>query len=127
MTNLDEITHDWGVRAFGEDNMDDPRMRALRFVEEAVEAAQAAGVPESKLHTVISEVYKRPPGNIRQELGGCMLTLRMLIRACTKLVFVENAPTAEDLYVEEIRRVLSKSPEHYAKRNQEKIDLGLKP
>lgn len=118
MENLTEIAYDFGVRAFGSEHMNDPRIRGLRMVEEAVEAAQALGVERAEMHDLVNIVYDRPPGDVIQELGGTLLTTAVLCR-----IF---GVSIEDVFLTEVRRVLNKSPDHFAKRNQEKMDLGLK-
>jgi NTP pyrophosphatase (non-canonical NTP hydrolase) len=115
---LEKISYDWGVRAFGIEHMRDRRVRGIRFVEEAVELAQALQCDKETLHKVIDVVYSRDPGGVHQEIGGCMVTLSVI---CNLLgVDLEKA------FEVEVFRVLSKSPEHFAKRNQDKIDMGLK-
>lgn len=114
---LDAIAFDWALRCFG-DQMANPQERTLRMIEEAIEVGQAAGLPEVLLHEQVFEVYKRPRGTLTKELGGLCHTLRLL---CTTL-----GVNPEALRVAELRRVLSFSPEHFAKRNREKLDLGLK-
>jgi len=112
-----QLALDWAIRSFGSDHVNDIPVRALRLAEEAVELAQAAGVSKDKMHALIDIVYSRPVGDLRQEIGGVMMTTTVL---CA--VLREDT----DYYFEtELRRVLAKSPEHFAKRNQDKIDLGL--
>ena len=54
---------------------DDKRTRALRFLEEAVEAVQAAELSlEDQLH-VVRVVNAREVGHLPQEIGGVMVTL----------------------------------------------------
>ena len=52
-----------------------------------------------------------------QEIGGVLLTTNILCAA--------NNTEPDDLLEKELARVLSKPPEHFAKRNQEKVDGGL--
>lgn len=138
LSALDDIAYDWGVRCFGEEHMNDTKMRALRFLEEAVELCQALGLDRPTLHTLIHEVYARPAGDLKQEIGGTILTLRILIRALRNWTADGppplfdgspdmQAPTLEALYLREVRRCLSKTTEHFSRRNLEKINLGLKP
>lgn len=109
--------YEWAERCFGTEQMQSPQIRALRTVEEVVEFAQAAQVPKDKLHLVIDTVYSRPVGNPLQELGGVMLTATLL--CMTMGIHPDKA------FGVELKRVLSKSRDHFAKRNQEKDDLGL--
>lgn len=114
---LQSLAYDWGVRCFGHDHMNNRAIRALRFTEEAMELAQACGVPKEKVFDLLHVVYSRPAGEVGQELGGCMVTLSVLARNLQWGL--------EEAFEVEVRRCLAKTPEHFAKRNQEKLDLGL--
>lgn len=115
---LTDIAVAWAVRSFGHAHVRDFGTRSLRVAEEAVELAQAAGLPKEKLLDLVEIVYSRPVGSINQELGGVMLTTAVLsgIRGFTY----------QEAFEHELYRVLDKPPEHFAKRNQEKLNLGLK-
>ena len=56
--------------------------RAVRFVEEAIELAQAIGVDREQLHRLVDYVMDRPVGEVAQEVGGSMLTLYAVSEAC---------------------------------------------
>lgn len=114
---LQQICVDWGLRCFGVDHMKNKGVRALRFCEEAIELAQTCNVTREKMHALVDVVYSRPPGQQYQEVGGSMVTLLVL---CSAL-----AIDPEDALLVEVRRCLSKDPEHFAERNKEKLDLGL--
>lgn len=117
ISTLKNIAHDWGVRCFGQDHMDNKAIRALRFAEEAIELAQVCDVPEEKMRELVRIVYSRPVGAPIQEVGGCMVTLSVLAHALQ--IDLECA------FETEVRRCLTKTPGHFAKRNKEKIGLGL--
>lgn len=112
---LTRIAYDWAIRCFGLDHVTNFPVRALRNLEESAELAQALGVPRETAHLCIDQVYDRPVGNAEQEVGGVMVTLNIL---CESM-----GMDSEALYEQEVRRILKKSPEHFAKRNQEKIDI----
>ena len=114
---LTKIAWEWGCRCFGEDHMTTRGVRALRFIEETIELAQACGVPEDRVAEVVRVVYSRPSGDVLQEIGGSMVTLSVLAH-----ILGYDIETAFDI---EVRRCLAKDPAHFAKRNKEKIDLGL--
>jgi hypothetical protein len=59
----------------------DVKTRAARFLEEALEAAQAAGLSAADADLVLDQVYNAPPGRLYQELGGSMTTLCALASA----------------------------------------------
>jgi NTP pyrophosphatase (non-canonical NTP hydrolase) len=114
---LSRIVWDWGVRCFGLAHMTNHEVRALRATEEMIELNQALGVDPAKLHLLIDIVYSRQRGTIHQEFGGVMVTL---------LVLAEGIEADIEICLEdEVHRILSKAPEHFAKRNQEKLDMGL--
>lgn len=111
------VAWEWAVRCFGIDHCIDKRVRALRFLEEAVELAQAVGLEPEKIKTVVDVVYAKPVGDEFQELGGVMLTLAVLLEAL--------GWNHDKAFENELCRVLELPPEHFKKRNQEKLDLGL--
>lgn len=97
--------------------MGNRRIRSLRTTEEVVELGQALGVPEDVVHKLVTSVYSRPAGDAYQEIGGSMVTLMCLCRSM--------AIDPETAFVVELQRCLAKDPTHFAKRNQDKIDMGL--
>ncbi|MDQ0837990.1 hypothetical protein [Sphingomonas faeni] len=68
----------WMDAVFGEDGATDPKERALRFLEEAIELAQAIGVKRQDVERVCDYVCSRPAGEPVQEVGGVMITLAAL-------------------------------------------------
>lgn len=112
-----QIALEWAVRSFGREHVYNLSIRALRLIEEAMELAQAHGVPKDMLIDLIGIVYSRPPGEPDQELGGVAMTATVLAAA--------HGHDLDAFFEIELRRVLAKPPEHFAKRNQEKLDLGL--
>jgi NTP pyrophosphatase (non-canonical NTP hydrolase) len=112
-----QIALEWAERSFGREHVYNFSIRALRLAEEAVELAQAYGIPKDKMLNLVEIVYKRPKGNPEQELGGVMMTATVLAGA--------HGHDPDVFFEEELRRVLRKSPEHFAERNQDKLDLGL--
>lgn len=117
MKQIVSIALDWSIRSFGEAHVRDRKVRALRLAEEAVEFAQARQVPIEQMHLLIDTVYSRPVGDADQEIGGVFMTA--IIAAA-----IEGLDP-EECFLRELRRVLAKPSEHFAKRNQDKLDLGL--
>jgi hypothetical protein len=72
---------DWVRRALGEAVLNDRQERALRFLEEAVELAQACGLPEAQASRLLARVYAKEPGGVKEEMAGSYFTLLMLARA----------------------------------------------
>lgn len=97
--------------------MTDYKVRAARALEENAELAQVIGVSEGQAIKIIRTVYRRPVGDVYQEIGGSLVTLLALCRSM-------NIDPNHALEVE-INRCLAKSPEHFAARNEEKLKLGL--
>lgn len=110
------IVTNWCHQAFGADQCG-VKQRALRMLEESVEAYQAAGCDEEMGHRLVSYVFNRAPGNLAQELGGVGLTVLALAEAASL-----NADDEERL---EIARVLAKPLSHFVARNQSKNDAGF--
>ncbi|MFZ2996237.1 hypothetical protein [Sphingobium sp.] len=65
----------WMVEVFGEEIAMDPLERIMRFLEEALELAQAEGMTPAEVSRVVDYVYGRPVGETSQEVGGVMVTL----------------------------------------------------
>lgn len=114
---LAQLAYEWAIRCFGYDHVHDKTVRATRALEEMLELAQALGVPEEQAVKCAQVVYSRPKGDYAQEVGGVMLTTHVLCSGMHE--------DADELFLRELSRVLAKDPEAFAKRNQEKIDLGL--
>lgn len=49
--------------------------RANRFIEEALELVQAIGYDKEQVLKIVDYVYNRPKGELKQEVGGVMVTL----------------------------------------------------
>lgn len=109
----------FGCQLFGDDNMSNPQMRGLRMLEEAIELYQAVGCDKEQAKKLIDYVFSRPAGLPQQELGGLGVTVLALAESI--------GASADDAEWAEIERLRSKPKEHFAKRNQDKIDLGFKP
>lgn len=71
----------WAKACFGEKDVMDRKLRALRFIEEAIELVQAAGLSMDDVDRIRRYVYARPVGEVPQEVGGVMVTLGTLCHA----------------------------------------------
>lgn len=110
----------WALDAFGGIENFDPcsvQERASRFLEEAIELCQAAGVTRQETNTVADYVYSRPAGDAFQEVGASMVTLNCL--AETLQVSVHSAEIAE------WQRVQAKNKSHFEQRQRDKLAAGL--
>lgn len=115
---LNQLALDWAIRCFGSEHVYDGPTRSLRIGEEAVELMQAYEVPKEKALQLVEMVYARPIGSVTQEIGGILMTVAVLCAA--------RGVDPKYMFLHELRRVLAKDTAHFAKRNQEKIDLGMK-
>lgn len=68
----------WFKLCFPDPKYKNIRERTFRFVEEAFELAQACGASREEVINILDYVYGRPVGEIRQEVGGVMVTLSTL-------------------------------------------------
>lgn len=66
----------WLRVVFNDDT--DVEERALRFGEEALELIQSLGVTHDQAKALVEQVYNKPVGDPKQELGGTMVTLASL-------------------------------------------------
>jgi hypothetical protein len=115
--DLVQVALDWAVRCFGAGHVYNRPIRSLRCAEEAVELAQACGVPKKTILKMVDVVYSKAPGEPLQELGGVLLTANLLC------AILEAEP--DHIFSVELRRVLAKPTGHFTERNLHKIDLGL--
>ena len=106
----------WCIAAFGSDQANITQ-RALRLLEESIEAYQAAEGDRAMGHELLNYVFDRPPGEIQQELGGVGIGVLALAAAA--------GCSADEAERREVDRVMSKPLSHFAARNQAKIDAGF--
>lgn len=111
------VVANWCADAFGHDQASSLPQRGIRHAEEAIEAAQAAGVPRDMLHRLVDHIFDRPPGELHQEIGSSGLTLLALAQAAGLYADQEEA--------REIARVLVKPVSHFTARNEAKNAAGF--
>jgi hypothetical protein len=95
----------------------DPHERAMRFLEEANELAQAMGVNGTEAIRVARHVYGKVPGMIHQELGGAGMTLL----ACAE----SNEELLSGCIYQELERVESLPLERFRDRQAENAKNGI--
>lgn len=71
----------WAKECFPEGVVNDRVERTHRFLEEALELAQAMGCSRGEAYQLVDYVFDRPVGEIGQEVGGTMVTLAALCHA----------------------------------------------
>ena len=108
---------EWVRHCFPEGANRDVLERAHRFMEEALEFCQAAGMDREDAHTLADYVYDREKGDPEQEAGGAALTHAAL---CTALG-LDAKETSEG----ELRRVWRKADAIREKRANRPPDSPL--
>lgn len=71
----------WLHECFGSDVASSKLERTHRFLEEALELAQAGGCSRADALALVDYVYSRPVGDIRAETGGVLVTLAGMAEA----------------------------------------------
>lgn len=107
----------WVKECFGEVCANDGPERGARVLEEAIELAQAAGLPIEKARHILGHVYSKPLGDLAQEVGGLSITL---LAFCA---YAQLSADAEE--AKELDRVLRTPIQHFKKRHLEKAAAGI--
>ena len=89
----------------------------MRLLEEAVELAQAEGVPLDRALATVEHVYLKPAGKPEQEAGGVGVTL---LAYCAARGISADAEEAR-----EFERVLDIDPAYFRARHNIKADAGI--
>jgi hypothetical protein len=109
--------HRWCARTFGVDCATDKGERIRRFIEEALELAQACDLPRSAIWNIMEHVYSRPVGEPFQEAGGVGVTLLILCESIG--ISADHAERTE------LARVLAKPAQHFRDRHNQKAAAGI--
>lgn len=107
----------WCAAAFGFAAATSLPQRGIRLLEEACEAAQAAGVNTEMAHKLVDYVWSRPVGELKQEIGGVGVTLLALAAAVRT--------SADECEAAEVMRVLAKPIDYFKQRNAVKNAAGF--
>lgn len=91
--------------------------RVLRFIEEAVELAQANDLPVDKLHAVVDYVYAKPKGEVAKEAGAVGTTLLALCAL--------HGVSADDVERDEAERIVKMDPAYFRERHNKKAQGGI--
>jgi NTP pyrophosphatase (non-canonical NTP hydrolase) len=111
------IVATWCAKAFGLGHASSVQQRAVRMLEEAIEAYQAVGCDVAMGHALLDHVFSKEPGELAQELGGVGVTVLALANAAQLDADFEER--------REVARVLSKPVEWFTERNRQKNDAGF--
>lgn len=91
--------------------------RSSRFIEEAIELAQAAGLGKAAVLAIVDRVYTRKPGGVHREVGQAVMTLEALAE-----LFSIDADVEAD---KELKRVQSIPLQEWHRRQAAKAALGI--
>lgn len=81
MKEFQEQVAIWFRTCFGnppDHNASNPRERAARFAEEAIETMQAAGLTKDEVASLVDYVFSRPKGDLMDEISGSLTTIAAL-------------------------------------------------
>ena len=81
MSNFQNRVVEWLTACFPSSVREDRQERTHRFLEEALELAQANGCSRNDARALVEYVYSRPEGRTEHEVGGVMVTLASLCHA----------------------------------------------
>lgn len=81
LLDFQDCVLDFCLRCFGFRHTYDKLARGDRYIEEVFELLQALDYPRERIHQIEAYVYSRPPGDVRQEVGGVALTFNALCTA----------------------------------------------
>lgn len=97
----------WAMACFGTDRARSRRERSMRVLEEAIELAQACGHKRADCARQVDETFAKPIGEVKQEVGGVMVTLASL---CGLFGY-----DMDEIFTTEFARCIEKMPEIRAK------------
>jgi hypothetical protein len=89
----------------------------VRFLEEAIELAQAEGLPAGDARRVFEHVYAKPPGDPLKEIGAVGITL---LAYCAS-----RGVSADDAERKEAVRVFAVDPAYFRERHNAKAAAGI--
>lgn len=107
---------EWAANTFGSLALD-TRERSLRFIEEAIELAQACQITPEEIQSTVTRVYSRERGDPHKETGQAYMTLAAL----AEWLRID----LNDALLREWRRVQGVPLEEWVKRHNAKVELGI--
>lgn len=106
----------WVQGVYGQASLHNQDNRAARFVEEAIELAQAQGLGKDVIAKILERAYSRPAGRIGQEVAGSFFTLLVYCYVAKIDLWLET--------LEEVERVEELDPEVFRAKHREKWAAG---
>lgn len=114
-STFQDFVDDWMQACFGPEIAEDKQERNHRFLEESLELVQACGTTAAEAHQLVDYVFGRPVGDVRQEVGGVMVTLATLCNVQDVLI-IDHAAGVELARcwknIEKIRQKQASKPKH---------------
>lgn len=111
-TELQELVYKWGNDYLGKEEMD-PKTRAFRLLEEAIELCQCEGVTEIQVHRLAEHVFTKDTGNPLDESGDVAVCL-MAYCGAKGIQFFRNAERTYDkcaaMGARKVKEKLAKKP-----------------
>lgn len=117
METLQGLIYNWTVAMFGSARATSKKERAFRFIEEAIELAQALGLNHEEVVAVVNRNYQVDAGDVAKELAQTQFTLYALAESIGE--------DAEGLCRSELSRVRQYPKEYWEARQQRKVDAGI--
>lgn len=108
---------EWATSVIGLNLWTCAEERALRIVEEAIELAQACGVPQRYIQRLVERVYQRPAAHPDEEIGGLLVTV---------MAFCASQNLNPDYHLfNEVIRIIEKKDEVVLAKCDEKWNAGV--
>lgn len=108
----ERLAFNWARGTFGEESARSQRVRAARILEEAIELAQVCGLTTGDVANVTQQVYAKPAGDLRQEIGG--------LEVCIASLCGLHGISMDECYEKEFARCLLES-KRIAEKNLKKV------
>lgn len=115
--SFQENVNPWMEACFSNEVCSNLQERNNRFLEEALELVQSGSYTAEQAHAMVDYVFNRPTGEMKQEVGGVMVTLAALCSA--------NNIDMHDCGDTELTRVWSKIDQIRSKQGQKPKHLAL--
>ena len=110
------IAFAWAMKTYGS-VVRSTRYQAFRFIEEALELAQAMGLSREDVIRVVDHVFSRPQGDTYVGVGDVRLTLDILAET--------QEIDSDECYEGCMIRVLALDPAKMREKDKMKIEKGL--
>lgn len=107
----------WTIRTFGKEVWFNKQERALRLLEETFELCQASGIPTITVQILLDRTYRRPVGELSQEVTG--------VFNCILAFAASQSLDLPVIYEKEVKRLEEGSPTSFRVKQQLKYEDGV--